>query len=215
MEKTTGKIYQQIPKIMGDISPISKDKKNTQQGYNFRGIDDVYNELSKVMAKHGVFTVPDVLEDWTEERVAKSGSAIIYRRLKIAFHFFADDGSFVTSKVIGEGMDSADKATNKAMAVAHKYALLQVFAIPTAEDKDPEHQSHEVKPKAGPNLATPQIKEKASIYTGSLDQKEKMLKIFEGQKIPEEVRDYIHQKMLGRPSTDLAAIIKEVREGGN
>jgi ribosomal 50S subunit-associated protein YjgA (DUF615 family) len=46
-------------------------------------------------------------------------------------------------------MDSGDKASNKAMAVGHKYALLQLFAIPTEEQKDPEYDSHDVKPATG------------------------------------------------------------------
>ena len=41
-------------------------------------------------------------------------------------------------------MDSGDKSTNKAMAVAHKYALLQTFCIPTEEIKDPDHEAHEL-----------------------------------------------------------------------
>ena len=39
-------------------------------------------------------------------------------------------------------MDSGDKATNKAMAIAFKYACFQVFCIPTEEMKDPDAESH-------------------------------------------------------------------------
>ncbi len=145
--QSVGKIYKQICLVMGDINPISKDKKNTMQNYSFRGIDDVYNELSKSLSKHGVFTVPEVLNERTEERQTAKGGTLIYRVLRIRFTFYADDGSSVYAVVIGEGMDSGDKASNKAMSVAHKYALIQVFAIPTAEPKDPEHQSYELKPK--------------------------------------------------------------------
>ena len=140
------RIHAQIAKVMVDLGAIGKDRKNSQQGYNFRGIDDVYNAVHEVLGKHGVFTVPKVLADRTEERTTGKGTALIYRVLKIRYRFFADDGSFVDAVVIGEGMDSGDKATNKAMSVAHKYALLQVFAIPTEEPKDPEIDSHDVQP---------------------------------------------------------------------
>ena len=40
-------------------------------------------------------------------------------------------------------MDSGDKATNKAMAIAMKYALFQVFCIPTEEMKDPDAETPE------------------------------------------------------------------------
>jgi hypothetical protein len=134
-------IHERILAVMRDITCISKDRKNSNQGYQFRGIDDVYNELHGLFANHGIFTVPEVLEEKSEERQSKSGGTLIYRILKIKYNFYCIDGSFLSAIVIGEGQDSGDKASNKAMAVAHKYALLQVFCIPTDELKDPENDS--------------------------------------------------------------------------
>ncbi len=142
-----GLIYKKIALCMKEIEAVSKDRKNDQQNYKFRGVDDVYNELHSILAKHGVFTVPEVLDERTEERQTAKGYNLIYRVLKIKYTFYAEDGSNVIAIVIGEGMDSGDKATNKAMSVAHKYSLLQVFCIPTKDDKDPEIDSPQVKPK--------------------------------------------------------------------
>ena len=50
--------------------------------------------------------------------------------------------------VVGEGMDSGDKASNKAMSVALKYACFQLFMIPTEEMVDPDAETHEVTSKA-------------------------------------------------------------------
>lgn len=148
MTTSTSKIYKAISAIMNEVDFIAKDRKNPQQGYAFRGIDDVYAALQKIMAKHGVFCVPNVIDDRTEERQTKNGSSLIYRILKIEYTFFCDDGSSFKAVVIGEGMDSGDKASNKAMSVAQKYALLQVFCIPTSEAKDPENDTPEdSKPK--------------------------------------------------------------------
>ena len=127
------KIYKAICDIMSEVDAIGKNKRNAQQGFNFRGIDDVYNTLHPLLSKYGVFTVPTVLEDRTEDRQTKSGGTLIYRVLKIQYRFYADDGSSVEAVVIGEGMDSGDKAANKAMSIAHKYAFFQVFSIPTEE----------------------------------------------------------------------------------
>lgn len=148
-------IYQAIAAIMQETDAITKDRKNQQQGYSFRGIDDVYNAVHPLFAKHGVFSVPTVLDDKTEERTTKNGAALIYRVLKMKYTFFASDGSFIESVVIGEGMDSGDKASNKAMAVAHKYAIMQILSIPTDDPKDPENQNHEVAPKAAPRHQEP------------------------------------------------------------
>ena len=139
-----GLIHQQIPKIMADTKSIGKNKRNQQQGYAFRGIDDVYNEIQVTLAKHKVFTVPTVIDACHEERRSKSNSTLIYRIFTVKYTFYAEDGSHVDAVVIGEGMDSGDKAGNKAMSAAHKYALLQVFCIPTDELKDSEADSPEV-----------------------------------------------------------------------
>jgi hypothetical protein len=96
------------------------------------------NELQPVLSKHGIFIVPEVIEHTREERQAKSGRNLNYSIQRIAFHFTADDGSKVTAVVVGEGMDSGDKASNKALAIAFKYACLQVFCIPTEDLKDPD-----------------------------------------------------------------------------
>ena len=139
------KIYRAIPAIMEEIGHIGKDRRNQQQGFMFRGIDQVMNTMKPLLSKHGVFIVPEVLETKREERQAKSGGTLIYTTHKINFHFFADDGSQVCACVVGEGMDSADKSSNKAMAVAFKYACFQVFCIPTEEmsKDDPDFYSPE------------------------------------------------------------------------
>jgi hypothetical protein len=139
-------IFKAIAAIQRDMDAIGKTKRNQSQGFNFRGIDDVYNAIHPLLARHGVFTTPEVLEDRTEDRQTKSGGALIYRVLKIKYTFFAEDGSSVAATVIGEGMDSGDKASNKAMSIAHKYAFFQVFSIPTEEvaASDPDNYSHEV-----------------------------------------------------------------------
>jgi len=147
---STGKIYQAITAIMKEVGHIAKSRTASMGSggnYNFRGVDDAYAALQLVMAKHGVFTVPVVLEERCEERQSSNGRALFYRILKMRFTFFASDGSSIEAVMIGEGLDSGDKAANKAMSVAHKYALLQVFLIPTSEAKDPENDNHEVQSK--------------------------------------------------------------------
>jgi len=130
-------IFPKMIAIMRGVGKIAKDRENPSLKYAFRGIDDVYNELHDVLAKEGVITIPEVLEERAEER-GKEEKPVIYRILKIRYRFCAEDGSYVETIVIGEGMDWGDKAANKAMSVAHKYALLQTFCIPTSDPKDPE-----------------------------------------------------------------------------
>lgn len=181
-------IYSAMCAAMKDIGAITKGRTNTQQGFKFRGIDDVYNELHDILAKHKIFTVPEVLDSRTEERTTRNGGALIYRILTMRYTFFCEDGSSVSCVVTGEGMDSGDKAANKAMSIAHKYALFQTFLIPTEDEKDPDAQSHDVAPKAKP-APTLVAKEEAHKAAPSgdvepqkhddLDQKQQQAKIAE------------------------------------
>ena len=131
-------IYQSITEIMNESIAIKKDKFNEQQKFKYRGIDSVMNTFYPLFSKHKIFIVPEVLEQTREERTAKSGGNLLYSILKVKCTFYAEDGSSISATVIGAGMDSADKASNKAMAVAMKYAMFQVFCIPTEEFIDPD-----------------------------------------------------------------------------
>lgn len=139
-------IYQAISGVMGDIGAIAKDSTNAQQGFKYRGIDAVMNALSPAMLKHKMFVVPECLEQLREDRLSAAGKPLLYSIVKVRFTFYAEDGTSVQATTIGEGMDSGDKATNKAMAIAFKYACFQAFCIPTAEMIDPDGESHELKP---------------------------------------------------------------------
>ena len=140
-------IYQTISDVMAEIGFIGKDTKNQMQGFMYRGIDAVMNALNPALIKHKLFIVPEVLEQTREERQNSKGTTLIYSICKVKYTFYAEDGSSVSAIVIGEGMDSGDKATNKAMSIAFKYACFQVFCIPTEEMVDPDAEVHEVVPK--------------------------------------------------------------------
>ncbi len=135
------KIYGTIATVMQKINAIAKGRKNQQQGFSYRGIDDVMNELHPIMAGCGLFVVPTVLNETRTEGKSSRGGSLYYTRLTIKFTFYASDGSNVEAVVIGEAMDSGDKASNKALSIGLKYAMLQVFCIPTEDEKDPDAQS--------------------------------------------------------------------------
>lgn len=141
-------VYQKIAKVMSVMAKhgIAKDRKNQQQGYSFRGIDDVLNALSGTLASAGLVILPRVVTHEQTERQTAKGGAIFYSVMKVDFDFVsADDGSKHTVTMIGEAMDSADKSSNKAQSAAYKYACFQTFCIPTEGDNDADATTHEVK----------------------------------------------------------------------
>lgn len=122
-------------------SGIAKNKFNQQQQFAFRGIDDVYDALAPLLAKHKIIIIPNVLERTCDTRQTKSGGAMYFVLLKVEYKMIStEDGSSISINVFGEAADMADKATNKAMAAAYKYAMFQAFCIPI-DAVDPDGSS--------------------------------------------------------------------------
>lgn len=153
-DAATGLIFQKMPAILAEIGHIGKDKTNVQQKFNYRGIDDVYLAIHGLLAKHKVFVTAKILGKSREERRTQrdngSMSVLAFTCLTMRFRFYAEDASFVDTEAEGEGMDSGDKSSNKAMSVAQKYAFIQAFCIPTEGIADPDADSHSVEPRPDP-----------------------------------------------------------------
>jgi len=162
------KVYQAINAVQGALAStgIAKDRRNTQgSGYQFRGIDDVYNAISPLLAQHGLCIIPRMIARHCEERQSKSGGALFYVTVEAEFDFVAaEDGSKHTARTFGEAMDSGDKATNKAMSAAYKYAAFQTFAIPTEGNPDADSETHEVSARNDPNRDAWLAGRKAEIF---------------------------------------------------
>lgn len=206
-------IYESICGVMSEIGAIGKDKKNQQQGFMYRGIDDVMNVLQPLFVKHKVFIVPEVLEHIREDRVSKQGSTLIYSICKIKYTFYAEDGTNITAVVVGEGMDSGDKATNKAMAIAMKYACFQAFCIPTEEMVDPDKDGHELgkPPKQTPPKETPPpTPQSADVITEA--QAKRLFAISKGNadKVKEVISKYGYESTKAIKKADYEKIAKEV-----
>jgi len=131
-------IYEKIVNILKSTEAIGKSRKNASQGFMFRGIDEVMNEMHKIFSDNEVFILQEVIDFETQDRPTKSGGINTYTRAKIKFSYTTTDGSSVSTINVGEAMDSGDKGMNKAMSIALKYSILQMFLIPTEEQKDPD-----------------------------------------------------------------------------
>jgi hypothetical protein len=143
------KVYQAIAEVAAELAArgISKDSRNQAQGFNFRGIDAVYNALAPLLAKHKLCILPRCISRECVERTNSKGNALFYVTVQAEFDLVsAEDGSKHTVSTFGEAMDSGDKATNKAMSAAYKYAAFQAFCIPTEETSvDSDAETHEVR----------------------------------------------------------------------
>lgn len=148
-------VYLAINSVQADLASIgiTKFRENSQQNYMFRGIDDIYNAVSGILAKNKLCIIPRVVSRVSEARQSRSGGTLFYVTVEVHYDFVsASDGSSCTAVFYGEAMDSADKATNKAMSAAYKYMMIQTFCIPTEGDNDADARTHE----PGPALASHQ-----------------------------------------------------------
>ena len=171
-------VYKVINAVQADLAKagIGKDSENTFDKYKFRGIDAVYNAIAPLLAKHGLCILPRMLSRTCEERTSQKGGALFYVTVEAEFDFVcAEDGTKHTVKTFGEAMDRGDKATNKAMSAAYKYAAFQAFAIPTEGDNDADASTHEVQSK--PETKAPRI----PVTKGAMETLTKARQMYVGQ----------------------------------
>lgn len=147
-------IYKKMSDVMKDVGPITKDQKNTAQGFKFRGVDQFVNALYPALTKHGVFMTPRVTQSSQEIREVErsNGRKGVDKHvsLLVEYDFYAEDGSKVTvGPIASEGVDSGDKATNKALSAALKYALIQTFSVPTEDMTDGDSESPTIEVASG------------------------------------------------------------------
>lgn len=146
-------VYRAIARVAAEMARtgVAKDRVNQGQRFNFRGIDDVMNALAPVLSDNALVILPRVMSREVVERKSNNGGALFNVTVMVEFDFVcATDGSRHTVCMAGEAMDSADKATNKAMSAAYKYACFQAFCIPTEGTPDADSDSHHVEQAAPP-----------------------------------------------------------------
>jgi hypothetical protein len=136
-------IAQALNEVMKEVGAVKKSDRNSAQGFNFRGIDAVVNAVSPALQKHGVIVVPSVEEyDYASVEIGKNRTVMGHVKVKVTYTFIGAGGDAIKATVVGEAMDSGDKATAKAMSVAFRTALLQTLSLPT-DEPDPDSQSYE------------------------------------------------------------------------
>jgi len=142
-ETKTLSIAQALNEVMKEVGAVKKNDRNASQGFNFRGIDAVVNAVSPALQKYGVIVVPSVEDyEYASVEIGKNRTVMGHVKVKVTYTFIGAGGDAIKATVVGEAMDSGDKATAKAMSVAFRTALLQTLSLPT-DEPDPDSQSYE------------------------------------------------------------------------
>lgn len=134
-------------KVIAGIGAIEKNRKNTAQKYNYRGVDDVMNALQPLLVENNLILSP-IYSKFKQRQEGKTFVASV--RLDLYAYYTGtveavlNDGSWeatdrhLVATTYGTALNYGDKALYAAMSNAFKYALFQALCIPTEEEKDVE-----------------------------------------------------------------------------
>lgn len=124
--------------VMAEVDYAQKTVEVKQgSGYMAAGERDIIRALRPSMVKNGLSLRPEVTEVVKDEIFkGKSGpmNRVMVRVTWRVVH--APSGYSATIQTPGEGIDSGDKGTAKAMTNALKYALRQLFILETGIEPD-------------------------------------------------------------------------------
>jgi hypothetical protein len=198
-------VYMALRDVQAHIAKygIAKLRKNKEQGYAFRGIDDLYNELCSMMADAFLVVIPRVV-DRQRELTHKTGTGkpLICTLVTVEYDFVsARDGSMHTARMVGEGFDLSDKSTNKALSASNKYLLIEALLIPVVGKDDGDEDDIRVG------------NDKAGARADAKDDKKGDAKA--GPKAAAATPNLIPEPTGVDPKLTVAAMVKAITEAGN
>lgn len=134
-EPDTRTVHQRMAAAFADVTAIAKQSAE-KVNYQFRSVDAVMNALHPILAAHGLFPSPRVLDDWQVNQIPGTNNRMQTQALfRIAVDMYGANGDTVT---LGPGLaqshDYGDKAVYQAQQNALKYVLIEAFCIPTQEE---------------------------------------------------------------------------------
>lgn len=180
MDTNSLNIYQKMLKITDELGTVAKNLSvptGKSSGYKAVSEKDVLDAVKPLEAKYGVYSyacdrkVIDSGELVSTRKDFQTGeikeSKQMYLRLEIIYRFVNIDNpnEYIEIKSYGDGIDSGDKATGKAMTYADKYALLKAYKISTGDDPDAE-ASGEMKSYKDDKASEKQVAYIARFYKG-------------------------------------------------
>ena len=130
-------ILQAINAVMKEVGYVRK-QKSPDLSYTFAGEAALISALRPSMVEQGiVMYVGKVYDVVSREYASRSGAAMMNVTLTADIVFeHGESDTHITVQARGEASDNSDKANNKAMTCAYKYALRETFMIETGDDPD-------------------------------------------------------------------------------
>lgn len=136
-------VHECVARILADLPAIQKNgtAPANMGGYKFRRVEDITAALKPLFAQYGVLCLPSVMSRVESQRSTSKGGILFCVDLEICFRFIGPQGDELATNVWGQGTDSGDKATQKAVTSAFKTMLSVVFCI---SDSEMDAEAHDV-----------------------------------------------------------------------
>ena len=172
-------IYEKMSAITAEIGVVEKNlnvKVSSNSSYKAVSERDVLDAVKPIEQKYRVYSYPanrkivdcDVLTKETEYNGTITRTNTLFMRVETVYRFVNIDkpDEFIETTVYGDGLDTGDKASGKAMTYADKYALMKAYKLSTGDDPDKEASpEHGYEKKAEPKATTKQIVLVEDLYT--------------------------------------------------
>lgn len=163
-------VHEAITRVLDLLPAIQKNgtAPGNMGGYKFRRVEDITAALKPLFASHGIVVMPNVVQRIESQRATAKGGVMFCVDLEIRFDFIGPKGDTLSANVWGQGTDSGDKATQKAVTSAFKTMLSVVFCI---SDSEMDAEAHDV-PETARNVPEPAPKERVdqmALLVRSLD----------------------------------------------
>ena len=144
-------LFEKMSLITKEIGVVEKNLKvdvTKTRSYKAVSERDVLDAVKPIENKYRVYSYPydrKIIETDTLVKEAEYNGTItksnqLYLRMETTYRFVNIDNpsEFIDIKTYGDGIDSGDKATGKAMTYADKYGLMKAYKISTGDDPDKE-----------------------------------------------------------------------------
>lgn len=200
-------IYTKMLSISNELETVAKNLSVGvgKSSYKAVGEADVLRAVKPLEEKHGVYSYPysrTLLESGVIESVGYNGEIKKqqFMRLEVVYRFVNVENAdeFVDITSYGDGIDSGDKATGKAMTYADKYALMKAYKIVTGDDPD-QHASEELKTKEQKvaKATAQQVELIKKAYENKADKFAELLKMFNVEKVEDMTATHVYISIFG------------------
>jgi hypothetical protein len=125
-------------RVMGEVRGVAKDARVSEgpARFNYRGVDMALNVFGPACRLHGVLVLPVHVEPSYRDTRTSRDKPARECTVVVTYRIVGPMGDHLDVQAAGESLDSGDKGSAKAQAVALRTLLFHAGLVPTEADPD-------------------------------------------------------------------------------